>query len=325
MEIEGEILGFVMIFLVVSAGFYFFIIRDWGSEDSLPDEDNASGELINQSLNDTLIGNETIVDNESLGNESERGMNFSNIEELHWDHMPLTYHFVNNASSCEGFPIDRMKEAFAIIEEESGGKVNFTEVNKNESADINLTCVDYEAALEELEEYEKCMAVVLDYRTVEFSGYEVLDEGSFVTSLTAITRNDTSNIYEVCYVETDSVGDFDIELLMEAEPVVEDGVIVSARKSVYSAGTGKSYCVNFPAKEVHDVLHIFGFAHSKTPTFHEYYGWFFKDLRYFKDIMFPYPFCAYITEMNDNYGGCLEYIYSNGESGDVCGGVNFIS
>ncbi|MBU0906998.1 MAG: hypothetical protein KKD18_07095 [Nanoarchaeota archaeon] len=325
MEIEGEILGFVLIFLVVCAGFYFFIIRDNGPEDVTPPAvQNDSGEIANEAVNNSTIGGGE--DGQTMENETVEVVPFQNITELHWDHMPLTYKYVNNASKCEGFPVERMKDAFSIIEAESGNKVEFTEVIGNITADVDVTCVDYQEILQKLEDYEECTQFVLDYRTVQFSGYEVLGEGKYVTSVTVLSRNDTSDVYEVCYVTLSSVsGVIDINLLKEAEPTVENGIITHARKSIYSADSGRSYCLNFPAREVHDVLHVFGFAHSETPTFHSFYGWFFKDLRYFKDVMFPYPYCSYITEMNDIYGNCLEYIYSNGESGGGCGGVNFIS
>ncbi|MFH1802798.1 MAG: hypothetical protein ABH864_05125 [archaeon] len=332
MEIEGEILGFVLIFLAISAAFYFFIISDWGDDEpevNLPDgsgvEPAGQGNIVNET-----VGNGSLVDqtlgNGTVGNETNVTFSFGGVEELHWGHRDLTYRFVNNVSECEGAPIVKMGEAFNIISEASGGNINFTEVSGNESEDINVTCVNRLELLEELEDYEVCEDVSLDYRSVQFSGYEVLTDGKYVTSLTLIMRNDTSNVYRLCYVTVASASvSFDWDLLLEAKPKVVGGVIVSAKKTIYTTDSEYPYCIGFPAKEVHDVMHLLGVGHSETPVFHDHYGWYSKDLRYFKDTMFPYPYCTYITELNPNYADCLKYIYSGGVEGEGCVAVNFIS
>jgi hypothetical protein len=320
MEIEGEILGLVLLFLVISAGFYFFIIRDNsdpGEEVILPGQEEivSVGDQSGENLTDENLTQE---------NETVVNVSFGSVEELHWDHMPLTYRIVNNASKCEGIPIIKMKEAFEIISRASEYRINFTEARENQTADINITCVDLPSLLVEMKDDEKCEEVDLDYRSVQFSGYEVLTEDDYVTSLDIVARNDTTNTYKLCYVNKNAASvSFDWALLGEAKPEIKDGIVVGAKKTIYTIDSEYSYCTNFPAKEVHDVMHILGFVHTETPVFDDYYGWFFKDLRYFKDMMFPYPYCAYITELNQNYADCLKYIYSDGTVGEGCLAVNF--
>ena len=139
MEVEGEILGLVIIFLVISAGFYFFIIADNGDDGSTtppPPAKNISSGGANQTQGN-LTGGNGAQESGTISNVS-----FEDIEELHWNHMPLTYRFVNNESNCSGAPIIEMKKAFDIIVKASSYKVNFTEVGENQTADINITCVD---------------------------------------------------------------------------------------------------------------------------------------------------------------------------------------
>lgn len=320
MEIEGEILGLVILFLVICAGFYFFVVHDSGS--SAPE-----GLLANKTQNRSLGSNLSI--NRSAGNVSGTNLtlndSFIDVEELHWNHMPLSYKFVNNISRCEGAPIVKMQEAFAEIQKASQNKVRFVEVFGNDTTDINVTCVDRQALLDTLGKYESCKTVLLDYRSAQFSGYEVLSSNDFVTSLTLVSRNDTINTYKLCYVNKRAGFSFNWSLLEEAEPVVKKGIIVWGNKNIYTVDSEYAYCTGFPAKEVHDIMHLLGFAHAETPVFHEHYGWFSKDERYFRDIMFPYPYCAYMSEINDNYAKCLEYIYSDGESGEGCANVNFVT
>ena len=161
MEVEGEILGLVILFLVVSAAFYFFIVRDSGDSEevNLPDGSRnlSTTRAVNQTTGNATNGNNTTQ------NETAASMSFENIVELHWDHMPLAYRIVNNASRCEGAPIAEMKKAFEIVSKASSYKVNFTESVGNETADVNVSCVNRLELLKELKEKEVCKNVVLDY------------------------------------------------------------------------------------------------------------------------------------------------------------------
>jgi hypothetical protein len=68
-------------------------------------------------------------------NFEKRILDFSNIEEIHWNYMPLTYSF---DSSCVGPIIPRIYWAFEIIENETNERVSFVEVKEN--SNIKFVC-----------------------------------------------------------------------------------------------------------------------------------------------------------------------------------------
>jgi len=65
---------------------------------------------------------------------------FSNILEDHWNHMPITYSFDKFGSTrdCRDYEIDRIKDAFNIIENSTDGIVNFVE--EEVGGDISISC-----------------------------------------------------------------------------------------------------------------------------------------------------------------------------------------
>jgi len=321
MELEGEILGFVLIFVAIGAGFFFFLY-DHGDNGGII-EDPVPSVTPDEPSGGNQTGNET-GGNETEENETVDGDYFYNVEELHWEHMPLTYKFVNNETPCaEGAAIVKMLEAFEILEEVTGGLVYFEETEGNVS-DINITCIDRDELMEEVWNKTTCEDVVLDYRTLQFSGYEILEDDEYLYSNTLMSRNDTDDLYNLCYIDTSKVSvSSGWGVLGEARSEVSGNILSGGDKTVYTIDSERPYCTSFPAKEMHDVLHLFGFDHSETPVFDSYYGWFHKDIRYFKDIMFIHTYCPYKTEINSNYIDCLEYIYSNGVQGSGCA-VEFI-
>ena len=64
---------------------------------------------------------------------------FSNINKLHWTHMPLTYYY---DSSCYGPIIPRIELAFNIITNETDSFVRFERVEGD--ADINFLCYPHQ-------------------------------------------------------------------------------------------------------------------------------------------------------------------------------------
>lgn len=311
MELEFEIVMFVVIFIAVTGAFYYFVIY----APEAPEQPGVPGESSGNASqgNGTLAGNET-------GNDTELAGNFYDVEELHWEHMPLTYRIEGNRTDCEGLPILQMEKAFKAIETATNKLVSFKEVEDNGTADVTVRCVDRKALLDGLN--HTCKEVVLYYETIQFGGEEVLDDSDYLTKVSLIKKNDTDYVYRVCYIDKDKASGVDWALLGEAKPFVVGGVIKNATKTIYTANSAWPYCTNFPAREVHDILHLLGFGHSAVPVFDNYYGWYFKDIRYFKDIMFPYTYCPYKTEITASYADCLKYVYSNGQQGS-CAAANF--
>lgn len=70
--------------------------------------------------------------------------NYSKNNKFYWDHMPLTYSFLNlknkNNSNCSNSQILRIKKAFKIIENSTKEKVRFKENIKFENEDIKIYC-----------------------------------------------------------------------------------------------------------------------------------------------------------------------------------------
>lgn len=69
--------------------------------------------------------------------------NVTQIEELHFEKIPITYSFAepntrDNNIKCPDYQIERIKQAFSIIEDETGGIVSFQEVENN--GDITVFC-----------------------------------------------------------------------------------------------------------------------------------------------------------------------------------------
>lgn len=67
--------------------------------------------------------------------DEESQDNFSEIDELHWNHMPITYSF---SESCVGPIVPRIEWAFQIIENNTNKLVNFNEIENN--GDITFIC-----------------------------------------------------------------------------------------------------------------------------------------------------------------------------------------
>ena len=125
----------------------------------------------------------------------------------------------------------------------------------------------------------------------------------------------------VCYVDAEGAG-AEMEFLKEQDVVLDGNIIKSHKINIYKSAEGWNSCSGFPAKELHDLLHGFGFAHSQDGKFDPNYGWPADELILFRDIMFPTIECKYQKNLQAKYVNCLNKIY--GEEGD-CSGVNFIT
>jgi len=315
MEIAGEILIFVLVFVVITGGIYYFV--SYAGDGGGSEIEEIVGDDLTDVTNDSLVG-DTVADggnDTDEDNVTEIGDAFDS-EEIHWDHMPLSYK-INNKSNCIGQPIEDLEEAFSLVEDSTGGEVSFVEGSGD--VDITVNCVDRNALLENINEGIDCDKIVLDGGAVDLFGYEVISEGDYVTNVRVLERNATNNVFEVCHVDMSSDFGFDWDLIIENNPLVEGGVIKKGSIEIYELGTVR--CASFPSREVHEILHSLGFDHSLTPSFNSYFGWREGDVIYFRNIMFPYSSCAYQNQIDDEYSSCLKKIYSG--EGD-CGGVNFV-
>ncbi|MFH1290222.1 MAG: hypothetical protein ABIH92_02320 [Nanoarchaeota archaeon] len=325
MELEGEILGFVIIFIAITVGFYFFVMNGNGNGqdngDAVPDTPPVEPPPSDDGSDDG--GDDNVPPEE---NETESVDNFSMAEEIHWMHMPLTYLIVNR-SLCEGLPLQKMEEAFEIINEDTDDVVSFVETfEETDERDITILCVDPEYLIDRIENESVCEDFEFDHYKSYFDPLrdEVVDESDYVVEYRLESKNVTVTVYEVCYVEGDGAAGPDLKMLREEMPNIEENAIVNATLKLYMPGRGINSCADFPTREAHQILHALGFAHGDEPPFDDYYGWSQVDMTpYFQNIMFRDISCVNQRDIDSDYFSCLKRIYFDASAGD-CSEVNLL-
>lgn len=200
-----------------------------------------------------IIGNLS----KNLSSKDEIKDNFSNVTELHWTHMPITYK-IENKEECNVKLKERIESAFNKIQSETETFVSFKETN--ETPDIVISCKPYY--------YEE-------------------------------------------YGSDEYVGHFDVTYgLAGPDFIDEENRIINATITFYGAGL---VCgTGYPATEVHEILHTFGFGHD--------YG--------IIDVMRPdversSGDCK-VVKIDDKYISCLKKIYSNGRIVGDCSNIIFL-
>ena len=268
---------------------------------------------------------------------------FSNIDELHWTHMPLTYTIKDNAN-CGYLQINKMLEAFEILENETS-YLEFVESNSSD-ADLIIQCVDVEeiqnSYFEEIDRLKRdklnCIERAYNYKKDSISTYTegILNksEQMFINASKEYLNQNT--LWTICYINVSDISyeniksygiedwqDISNSVLGDARPIIEGNVIKQGKINLYKPENGWSVCTDFPAKEMHELLHLFGFDHVAEPYWDPYYG--YVDWEPAKDIMFPHIYCTYQKEVQQRYLSCLDYIYSEGKVGFCSKDINFIS
>jgi len=319
---RGGAAAFVIIFVLLALGFIIFIAyRELSNDDDTGSDENLTIEIEgNQSENDSIVsGSDNGVISETFLEDD-----FSNISEIHWGHMPLTYN-IENRSDCEGLPIRKVEEAFEKIEDLTDAHVSFIE-NKSSEADILINCIDGAALLEEAGSALVCKNFTFDYYKPNIHPEKegLIEKSDYFVSEETVKRNNTETVYLVCYIDSSSTSsNFNWGALAEAEYFSEEGVIKSASLNIYKPGSIWTSCSGLPTAKIHQILHTFGFGHSYEPGYESGFGWIESELYYLEDVMFPYSYCIYQRAIDEKYTSCLKRIYSNGELAGNCSGVSF--
>ena len=283
-------------------------------------ETNKSEEEIVETIEEE---NET-TENETEGNETIAGDDFPNAEEIHWSHMPLTYK-INNKKNCEGTPLGKMEDALKSLELATNGVIKFDEVEE-EDVDVEINCI---SGLDILNGFGNnsitCKEFSFDYVKKYIDPYResLIDWEDYLINMTKTDSNVSADdtVYEVCYIDSSSsTSENNYDGLRESELVIEGEIIKSHKISIFESGEGWNSCAKFPAREMHELLHGFGFKHSDEPKFDPYYGWPPQDLKMLGDVMFATRFCVYQTKLDDKYPSCLKRIFTGEGS---CEGVRF--
>jgi hypothetical protein len=315
----GVVIGFIFALLILFGviGVVLYQFYDGQPDEEGDANDSESLLLVNGSiLNDSIMNgsdeNASIVDD------------FPNAEEIHWSHMPLTYKIVNE-DSCAGVSLSKMEEALSKIEESTEEAVAFDKVSHGE-VDLVLNCISGREIFESFEnDSVTCEEFSFDYVKNYFDpvreGFIEREDYLVNFSKTGSNVSADETVYEVCYIDFGKAASADnFGGLKEGEPVMADGVIVSHEINIFVSGEGWNPCSHFPAREMHELLHGFGFKHAAEPTFDPTYGWPPQDLNMLGDVMFADRFCNYQRTLDEKYPSCLKRIYS-GEGN--CEGVRF--
>jgi hypothetical protein len=252
---------------------------------------------------------------------------FSNIKELHWTKMPITYEMFDEGN-CNQIQVNHFREGLEIITNLTERLVIFAEVTGN--SDLKVTCINPEQIQADLQKWReenkicKNATIIDNPKTIKwYEGH--LDENiERFFSARVLDEEGSIKIWELCYTSESKDSGFyhDSKVLGEGGPSeILGNKIIKGEIKLYQEGDGSTRCT-YPTKEIHELLHSFGFGHVEEPYFDPYWG--YVDWGPAKDILFPHLYCNYQNELNEKYVSCLKYIYSNGEFGFCGGDVNFM-
>jgi hypothetical protein len=314
--VKGAVIGFILV-LVILAGIVVIVLAGFYGQEG---EDFVEDEIMAEEAAD-----ESVV-NESEENVTVVGDDFPEAEEIHWGHMPLIYK-INDAEDCEGNPLGKMKDALDRLESATDDVITFEESDADD-VDIEINCI---SGLEIFEGFANnsvtCEEITFDYIKIYIDPIRegMIDEEDYLVNVSKRDSNVSADetVFEVCYIDSGNSASADnYGGLKESDPVIVDGVVMSHKIHIFVAGEGWNTCANFPAREMHELLHGFGFKHSAEPQFDPVYGWPPQDLDMLGDVMFRDRYCVYQRVLDEKYPSCLKRIYT-GEEEESCGGVMF--
>ncbi len=268
--------------------------------------------------------------------ETEIMDKFSKVQYIHFPNMPISYE-IKHPTKCFPGQENRTKLALQIIESSTEGLVDFDETVSD--ADLIIDCINLDEQIRQFSLNLTCerFSFPIDnkFPSEYFSQYRnniteyksrLVGQGMYIyrTRSFATSGKGASQVTEVCYLNRTKF-EYDPEFILgslpdvtsdgifvyrqttegTAIPSVEGRIILNASVNLYRHTQS---CEKFPAVEIHELLHAFGFAHSQTKG----------------DIMYPYTSdCIENYHINPAYFDCLKYIYSNGQQGK-CSGVIFL-
>ncbi len=206
--------------------------------------------------------------------------NQEELEDLRWDHMPVTYKIINE-KECGTYEPAKIRRAFLEIEESTDRIVFFEEVDS--SPDIEISCSFIEDC------YEK---------TIDVENY-----GSFYTTY----ETETICEHDAGYAE---ITDYSDDKILKAE--IEFVGLAGFRETDNKGASGflVGTCGHLNT-ELHEVLHVFGYEHTndENSIMNPYGEGSLYKLREKDDCI------GSKKEIDEEIISCLKYTYSNGEVG----------
>lgn len=265
----------------------------------------------------------SLPDNSALAIKNDQ---FNNIEEMHWTHMPIT--FTLNKTACGELSTDALLLGFKILENVTENLIQFREVKKTDNPDIEVLCIirDRKRIKEINDEitrqeskYTLCKQIMV---TGGFNIYsEFLNKSTQkLINFSKIKGYDNgTNFYNLCHIDRkyieSLINELDIiykdpSILGEAVTTSVSNLILSGKLYIFEAESGWISCTNFPVKEIHEILHTFGFGHRP---------W---NYTIFSNVMSPYVKCSFQKYLDVDILSCLKKIYSNNKIKGECLNVN---
>jgi hypothetical protein len=327
MENIGGVIFFAVVVVMFGVTAYLYLYGDdlnlkfWGSgEDEIPPVNDSAtqpgDDEQNQGVNETDLNASDV--NDTLGNSTlgSQTLNLTgdevNSTYLHWNHTTITYKILNKGG-CWVNPIQDFEEAISMIEDGARGAIDFLEVQSGDY-DIEVRCVNKTGFLDYLENTTKptCENFTIDLYKGDFDpvieGY--IDDEDYYVNHRVNFQTETNSSFQYCYYDTSeqSAGNYSWEWLFESRPVVENGVIMSHKISIFDEAANKR-CSTIPTREIHELLHGLGFEHVETPPYYQGYGWSPADFYLLEDVMFEYRYCVFQKKIQEKYFDCLQKIY----------------
>lgn len=219
---------------------FVFIFISACSKQELQNVDATRDMALNNSINEEENKIEEIIDFEELKDDADP----FKTDELHWTHMPVTYHIFNPGhvlKDCETYESNKIRKGFSRIEEATNGVVHFKETNL-QNADIVISCSFL----------EDCYKKTTDTSTKDL-GYVLLGESicEHTKGLASITETEGNKI-----------------LKAEIEMIGLAGFSETRNKGVSGFFFGSC---GHPTTEIHEILHNFGYEHDSNPNSIMYY------------------------------------------------------
>jgi len=125
-------IDWMIIFSIILLVVFIAWVSSW-------EPDSITGEVVLNFSNNILTG-QAVVPLEKEYNGLVK--KYDDLSEPQWDHMPLSYRFVdgdaNSSGFCSGEKRDKIRRAFEMIRKKSEGEVFFVETNFD--ADIDVLC-----------------------------------------------------------------------------------------------------------------------------------------------------------------------------------------
>ena len=175
----------------------------------------------------TKTAKEEKVEKEELDDDSQ-----NEIDELHWTHMPLTYHIFNPShygKDCGVYESNKIRKGFSRIQSDTNGVVHFKEIKNLSDADIAIRC----SYIEDCYEYNAI--------TVGTSIYVTESICAHTKGVASITESEGNKILKA---EIEMIGLFGF----------------SETKNKGPSGFFFGSC-GHPSTEIHEILHTFAYEH----------------------------------------------------------------